>query len=82
MKLNFNRQLTLSIIIKLAFNVMTTVFEHWIFASAGTVLVGLLWIFHPVLPENAEPTRKNLKMIRLFGAVLVVMGLITRSYFY
>ena len=82
MKLNYKNQLILTIVIVVVFNLMNTLFKHWIFTSIGYCLCGLLWVLHPVMLGNAEPTKKNLNWVRLAGAVLILIGLMTRSYLY
>ena len=82
MKLTFQRQLTLTIIIKLLFNLLTTALKHWVYASIGSCLCGLLWILHPVLIDSSTPTRRDLNLIRLVGVLLILYGIFSRQYFY
>ena len=82
MKLTFQRQLILTVVIKLTFNVLTTVFQHWIFASVGSCLCGLLWIIHPVWHSNTKPMPRDLLIVRLAGVLLIIYGIFSRQYFY
>lgn len=82
MKLNYRRQLTLTIVIGLFFNVLNTVFRHWVFSSIGTCLAGLLWIVHPVMIGNDKPEGRDRRLVQLAGVALVVFGIFSRSYFY
>ena len=82
MKLTFQRQLILTIIIKLFFNLLTTALRHWAYASIGSCLCGLLWILHPVLIDGTTPTRRDLTLIRLVGVLLILYGIFSRQYFY
>lgn len=85
MKLNYKKQLLLTIAFILVFNVMNTVFKHWIFTSIGYVLCGLLWVFHPVMPvmpEDTQSAKRALNAIRFAGVLLILIGVITRSYLY
>ena len=81
-KLNYSRQLILTIAIVLIFNLLNTLCRHWIFTSIGYALCGLLWIIHPVMIGDREPTKKQLNIIRLAGGVLILMAIFTRSYLY
>lgn len=82
MKLNYKKQLVLTVIIILVFNIMNTLFKHWIFTSIGYCLCGLLWICHPVMIGNVQPTKRNRMVIRVAGVVLIFIGIFTRSYLY
>lgn len=81
-KLNYKNQLLLTVVLILVFNVMNMGFKHWIFTSIGYCLCGLLWVFHPVLAGNAEPSKRNRDVTRLAGVVLILIGVMTRSYLY
>ena len=81
-KLNYSRQLILTIAIVLIFNLLNTLCRHWIFTSIGYALCGLLWIIHPVMIGDREPTKKQLNIIRLAGGVLILIAVFTRSYLY
>ncbi|WP_458406828.1 hypothetical protein [Anaerotignum sp.] len=82
MKLNYKNQLILSCVVILIFNVLNTVFQNWIFTSIGFCICGLLWMIHPVMMKNAVPSKKGLLAIRGCGVLLILIGLLTRSYFY
>ena len=81
MKLTYKIQLLLSCGIILLFNVLNTIFHHWVFSSIGWWLCGLLWIIHPVGTKNMEATKKNLLAIRLAGVFLVIVGLVVHFNF-
>ena len=81
-KLNYSRQLILTIAIVLVFNLLNTLCRHWIFTSIGYALCGLLWIVHPVMAGSREPTKKQLNIIRLAGGVFILIAIFTRSYLY
>lgn len=83
MKLTYQRQLGLSCMLVLLGNVLSTVFQHWIYRNIGFFLCGLIWIFHPVMAGSAQPTKKQLRQIRIFGGgILILIALFTRSYAY
>ena len=81
MKLTYKNQLLLSCGIIILFNVLNTIFHHWLLSSIGWWLCGLLWFIHPVGTKNMEPTKKNLLAIRLAGVFLVIVGLVVHFNF-
>jgi len=81
-KLNYKRQLLLSVCIVLVFNLLNTLCKHWIFTSIGYALCGLLWIIHPVMAGSQEPTKKQLSIIRMAGLVFILIAVFSRSYLY
>jgi len=83
MKLTYQRQLALSCILVLLGNLLSSFFQHWICRNISFLLCGLIWIFHPVVMGSAQPTRKQLWMIRIFGGgILISIALFTHSYAY
>ena len=58
MKLNYKKQLILTVLLVLIGNVLCTVLKHWIYRNIAFFLCGLLWIFHPVMAETQEPAKK------------------------
>lgn len=82
MKFKYQDQLWLSVGIVLLFNVLTTVCKHWIFHSIGFVLCGLMWIAHPVLPENGKVTSKRILALRGVGTFIILLGIFSRAYYY
>ena len=81
-KLNYKRQLLLTVGIVLVFNLLNTLCKHWIFTSIGYALGGLLWIIHPVMIGDRDATKKQLNIIRAAGGVLILIAIFTRSYLY
>ena len=77
MKLNYNKQLVLTIILILLGNFISTIEKHWIYRNIAFFLCGLLWIFHPVMAGNRNPTKKERQFIR----ILVGGGLILIAFF-
>lgn len=74
MKLNYQKQLTMTIIIVLVTNTLNMIFHQWIFSSIGHGISGLIWMIHPVMPGTKTPTKRDLNLIRLAGAVLFLFG--------
>lgn len=81
MKLKYQNQLWLSVGIVLLCNILTTICKHWIFHSIGFVLCGLMWIAHPVFPENMKATPKRILALRGAGVLLVLLGIFVRAYY-
>ena len=83
MKLNYKLQLLLSVVLILLGNVLCTVFKHWIYRNITYFVCALIWIIHPVMAGNQEPTEKQLNQIRFWcGGILILMAFFTRSYIY
>lgn len=82
MKMNYKNQLIVSVVIIILTNVLSTIFKHWIYRSAGFVICGLLYLLHPVFPNGVEKTKKTLLWVRIAGVVLVLIGVFTRAYTY
>jgi len=82
MKFTYKVQIINSLVIILLANVLSTIFKHWIYRSAGFVVCGLLWIIHPVLPNGAEVSKRTLLWVRIAGIILILIGVFTRAYIY
>ncbi len=80
MKLTYKNQILIAIGVIILFNVLETVFRHWIFRSIGFVICGLLWIIHPALPDSMEVTPKMILWVRIMGVILILIGIFTRVY--
>ena len=82
MKLNYKRQLLLTIVIIIVFDLLNTFLKHWVFTSIGYCICGLIWIVHPVMIGNYPATKRGILLVRLAGIVMILFGVFTRSYFY
>ena len=83
MKLNYRRQLLLTVFFVLLGNVLCTLLRHWIYRNIAFFLCGLLWVFHPVMADTRAATKKELTLIRFWGGgILILMAIFTRSYAY
>ena len=80
MQWSYKSQTILAVVLILLANILTDVFRHWIYRSAGFVLCGLLWIFHPVAPAGMEETKDALRWIRIAGIILIFIGIFTRVH--
>lgn len=81
MKLTFRNQMILSCTVVVLFNLLNMIFKQWVFTSIGFVIFGLFWIIHPVMPKNAVKSPKALWAVRAAGVVVVLIGILTRSYY-
>lgn len=82
MKWRFHTQIIFSVIIIIAFNILSTAFQHWIYRNIGFILCGLMYLIHPVAPEKITASKQMLSAIRIAGVVLILIGIFTRSYVY
>ena len=80
MKLTYKTQMMISLVIIILANILSTIFKHWIYRSAGFVVCGLLWIVHPVLPKGAEVSERTILATRVAGIILILIGIFTRVY--
>ena len=81
-KLTYTAQMIITVAVILLANVVSTIFNHWVYRSAGFVICGLLWIIHPVLSKRALVRKRTLWWVRIAGIVLILIGVFTRAYIY
>lgn len=83
MKLNYKSQLILTCALVLLGNILSTVLRHWIYRNVCIFICGLIWIFHPVMAGTREASKKELRLIQIFGgSILMLMAFFTRAYVY
>lgn len=80
MKLTYKKQMIISVIIIILTNIMTEIFDFWIYRSIGFGICGLIWIVHPVLPNGAEVSKRTLLWTRIAGVILILIGVFTRVH--
>lgn len=80
MKLTYKKQMIIAVIIIILANIMTDIFDFWIYRSVGFVICGLIWIVHPVLPNGAEVSKRTLLWTRIAGVILILIGVFTRVH--
>lgn len=80
MKLSYKKQMIIAVIIIILANIMTDIFDFWIYRSVGFVICGLIWIIHPVLPNGAEVSKRTLLWTRIAGVILILIGVFTRVH--
>ncbi|MCD8161519.1 MAG: hypothetical protein LUE61_10240 [Clostridiales bacterium] len=57
---------------------LSVLLQNGIASNIGWVLAGLLFVLHPVLPQNQEETPGHLWLVRLAGAVVILVGVLVR----
>ena len=82
MKLQFRKQLTVTVLIVLVFNMLNTLFQHWIFSSIGHCICGLLWILRPVRINDIQPEKKQILECRIAGVIMILLGIMLRARLY
>ena len=80
MKLTYKKQMIIAVIIIILANIMTDIFDFWIYRRVGFVICGLIWILHPVLPNGAEVSKRTLLWTRIAGIILILIGVFTRVH--
>lgn len=81
MKLNYDAQLTISFILVILGNILTDVFDFWIYRSLAFVICGLFFIVHPVVPNYLETNKKTVFWTRIAGVILLLIGGFTRVHY-
>jgi len=81
MKLTYNAQMVVSVIIIILANILAETSDSWIYRSIGFGVCGLLWIIHPVLPKGAEISKRTLLWTRIAGVILILIGVFTRVHY-
>ena len=80
-KLTYEAQLTISFIIVILGNILTDIFDFWIYHSIAYVICGLLFIVHPVIPKRLEGIEKAVFWTRIAGVILILIGIFTRVHY-
>ena len=80
MKLTYIAQMILSVILVVLGNILTDVFNFWIFRSIAFAICGLMFIVHPVVPKRLEGIDKAVFWTRIAGVILILIGIFTRAY--
>ena len=81
MKLNYDAQLTISFVLVILGNILTDIFDFWIYRSLAFIICGLLFIVHPVVPNYLETNKKTVFWTRIAGGILVLIGGFTRVHY-
>ena len=78
MKLKYKAQIALTVILALIGNILTDIFDFWLYRSLAYILSGLLHIAHPVAPKGMEGNRKAEFYVQVAGVILIFLGVFTR----
>lgn len=76
--LNFKRQMVLGLVILLGSFISSSLFQQGWFCNAGGVVYGALFVINPVCPERINKEAKTKFFVRIAGAVIVLISLVTR----
>lgn len=79
--MTYKAQMIISVTIIILANILTEIFASWIYRSIGFGVCGLLWSVHPVLPKNAEISKRTLVWTRIAGVILIFIGIFTRVHY-
>ena len=80
MKLTYKAQVIISVIIIILGNVLTDIFDSWIYRSMAFAICGLLFIVHPIVPNYLETNKTTIFWTRIAGILLIIIGVLTRVY--
>ena len=80
MKLTYSAQLTISFVLVILGNILTDIFNFWIYRSIAFVICGLLFIVHPVVPDYLETNKTTIFWTRIAGVILILIGSFTRVH--
>lgn len=80
MKLTYIVQLIISVAIIVLANILTDIFDFWLYRSIGFGICGLIWIIHPVAPNGVAANKQTIFWTRLAGVILILMGIFTRVH--
>ncbi len=74
----FLTQLWIAVGLVVASFLLSVLLQNGTASNLGWVLAGLLFLLHPVLPQNREKTPGRLWLVRLAGAVVILVGVLVR----
>lgn len=80
MKMSYKAQMIVCVIIVILANILTDVFDFWIYRSVGFAVCGLLWICHPVVPDSVAGNKRATIWTRIAGGILILIGIFTRVH--
>lgn len=80
MKLTYKIQMIISVVIIILGNILTDIFDFWIYRSIAFAICGLLFIVHPVVPKHLETNKITIFWTRVAGVILILIGIFTRVH--
>ena len=81
MKLTYKAQMILTFVLVIFGNILTDIFNFWLYRSMAFVVCGLLFIAHPVVPDYLERTKTTIFWTRVAGVILILIGFFTRVHY-
>lgn len=81
MKLTYNVQLHVSFVLVILGNILSDIFEFWIYRSIAFLICGLMFIVHPVVPKHLEGIDKAIFWTRIAGVILILIGSFIRVHY-
>ena len=81
MKLTYKAQTILSVATIILANIITDIFDSWIYRSIGFGICGLIWMIHPVVPNGMAANKQTLFWTRIAGVILILIGIFTRVHY-
>lgn len=81
MRLTYNAQMTICVILIILGNILTDTLDHWVYRSVAFIICGLLFIIHPVVPRRIRVNRQSLFWTRAAGVIIILIGVFTRVHF-
>lgn len=76
--LNFKRQMILGLVILLGSFISSSLFQQGWFCNVGGVVYGAPFLINPVYPDRINKTPRITVFVRIAGAVIVLISLVTR----
>ncbi len=75
---SFLTQLWIALGLVVAGFLLSVLLQNGVASNVGWVLAGLLFLLHPVLPQNQEETPGQLWLVRLSGVAVILVGVLVR----
>lgn len=82
MKLTHKAQMIICFLIIILANILTDIFDYWLYRSIGFGICGLIWIAHPVIPDGMEVNKQTIFWTQVAGIILILIGVFTRVHHY
>ena len=75
---SFNEQMKYGLLLMVGLFICGSLTRDGRWFNLAWMLYGLLWLLHPVLPEQAAQTSRTLNVVRICGALILLVGAISR----
>ena len=77
----FQKQITIGILLLFVSGILAAILHHGVFLNLAWILYGLLFVIHPIYPEQARfrySEEAAQKIARIAGFVCIAIGLISK----